>query len=60
MSLPARKQKGASRRRKKQARLRRVKRRLLGLAPWLHGASGQTVLADVKKMIALIKRDRWR
>ena len=31
MSLPARKQRGATRRRKKQSRLRRVRRRLLGI-----------------------------
>lgn len=51
MSLPARKQKGASRRRKKQARLRRVRRRLLG---------GQPIMKDVLEMIRLIEKNRRR
>ena len=49
MSLPARKQPGASRRRKKQARLRRVQRRLLGMQP---------ITKDVLEMIRLLEQDK--
>lgn len=49
MSLPARKQKGASRRRKKQSRLRRVRRRLLG---------SQSIAKDVQEMIRLLEQDK--
>lgn len=61
MSLPARKQPGAARRRKKAAHLRRVKRRLLGLAtPSWSVPSGQAILEDVKKMIKQVHKDRRR
>lgn len=62
MTLPARKLPGASRRRKKQARLRQVKRRLLGIKPvpgWnSDGTMGKPVLADVLKMVELLNKDK--
>ena len=61
MSLPARKQPGASRRRKKQARLRAVKRRLLGIqqpVQWNTAPLGKPVLADVLRMIELLEKDK--
>lgn len=58
MSLPARKQPGASRRRKKQSLLRQMRRRLLGLRPWSGVGSGKSVLEDVKRMIELLEKDR--
>jgi hypothetical protein len=61
VSLPARKQPGASRRRKNTAHLRRVKRRLLGIRPlrWNNdGTLGEPILKDVRRMIALLEKDR--
>lgn len=47
MSLPARKLPGATRRRKKQAYLRRIKRRLLGIPHPLPRGGQWTAIADV-------------
>jgi len=65
VSLPARKQPGASRRRKEAAHLRRVKLRLLGIKTPLSrvkwnkdGTVGQPILEDVRRMIAALERDR--
>ena len=63
MTLPARKLPGATRRRKKAAHLRRVKRRLLGirpLPPWNGDLVGKPVLEDVKRMIDLLQKDKLR
>lgn len=57
MSLPARKQPGASRRRKKQAVIRRFQQRLLQAAT---GTAGQSILKDVQATIAAMHRDRQR
>lgn len=68
MTLPARKLPGATRRRKKAARLRRVRQRLLGVralrplgdAPWDTAPVGEPVLKDVLRMIELLEKDKKR